>query len=116
RRSTGMPSPHLPFTLLLLLAAAGCGEPPVTSEPVRQLALVDGANQLGVPGEPLPRPVVVQLLGPDQVPLPGAPVTFVVADGGGHVVDASPLTDATGRASATWILGDESFLQHLTVS
>jgi hypothetical protein len=101
---------------LLATLAIGCTDSPTTPPPVRQLTLVDGANQRGTPGEPLPRPVIVQLLGRDSVPLAGAAVTFRVTSGGGHVRDAAGLTDDAGRASAVWVLGYQSTVQQLVVS
>jgi hypothetical protein len=102
--------------MLLCALSAGCTDSPVAAPPVRQLTLVDGANQRGTPGEALPRPVVVQLVDRDSLPLIGAPVTFHVATGGGHVAEATMVTDHLGHASAVWVLGDESALQHLVVN
>lgn len=105
-----------PYHALILVALlAACADAPITSPPVRQFTLVDGGNQRGTPGEPLPRPVVVQLLDRDERPLAGAPVTFHVTRGGGYIAEATMATDPQGRASAVWVLGSATALQQLEV-
>lgn len=108
---------RVPFAqVLLLVSLAGCANTTEMPLLVRQLTLVDGANQRGTPGEPLPQPVIVQLLDRGSVPLAGATVTFQVASGGGQVRAAVGITDQVGRASAVWVLGHETPLQQLVVS
>jgi len=69
------------------------------------LLLESGNNQSGVPGEALPAPIVVRLVDGLGNGVPQQAITWPVLGGGGTVLAASSQTDATGRASATWVLG-----------
>jgi alpha-tubulin suppressor-like RCC1 family protein len=56
-------------------------------------------------GGPLPGAVAVRVEDLYGEPVAGAAVEFQVLLGGGEVVPAAVVTDSTGQASATWILG-----------
>jgi uncharacterized protein YhjY with autotransporter beta-barrel domain len=67
-----------------------------------QLQILSGNNQQAAPNQPLPQPLVVQLL-PEAIE--GVSVEWRVLDGGGQVSAPSSLTDAAGRAQIVWTLG-----------
>ena len=80
-----------------------------------RLLLVSGDGQTGVPRQPLPLPIVVQVVDQRGVAVAGATVNFLGAAGG----SANPRqaqTDARGMASAVWTLGGTPGLQTLRVS
>lgn len=70
------------------------------------LALVGGSGQRAPAGRALPQPVVVRATSLRGLPVAGRRVTFHVAAGVGRVDPDSTLTDADGRARATWTLGE----------
>ncbi len=69
------------------------------------MALVAGTNQHAVAGAMLAQQVVVRATHRRGGPATGQRVTFKVADGQGAVEPHTALTDADGRARATWTLG-----------
>jgi hypothetical protein len=70
------------------------------------LALVAGSNQRALAGNTLAQPVVVRATSRRGGPAAGQTVTFKLADGQGSVDPRTAVTDADGRARATWTLGD----------
>ncbi|MES2178081.1 MAG: Ig-like domain-containing protein [Gemmatimonadota bacterium] len=70
-----------------------------------RLVVVSGGGQTGVAGSTLPQPLVVEVQATDNLPVPGATVTFRAVTAGGAVATASAVADATGRASTTLTLG-----------
>ena len=70
------------------------------------LALVAGTNQRALAGNTLAQQVVVRATNRRGGPAPGQAVTFKLAEGQGSVEPRSAMTDADGRARATWTLGD----------
>ena len=68
------------------------------------LATVSGAAQRAVAGAALPQPVVLRATSRRGQPVDGAVVRFRLTDGRGRVSPDSVLTDADGRARATWTL------------
>ncbi|MEX2154581.1 MAG: Ig-like domain-containing protein [Gemmatimonadaceae bacterium] len=74
--------------------------PPPTS-----LAIISGGGQTAKVGTVLPQPMVVEVRAADGLPVPGTTVVFAVTAGGGSVSPPSIVTDANGRASATFTLG-----------
>jgi len=91
-------SPGLPGSPVEFTHQAGTGSP-------AGLLLESGNNQSGVPGEALAAPIVVRLVDGLGNGVPQQAITWPVLGGGGTVLAASSETDATGRASATWVLG-----------
>lgn len=96
---------------------AACGETTI-NDPLAAgtVASVSGNGQVGVAGQALAAPVQVRVLGSDNQPLPGAPVTFTVTTGGGTVSPANATTDANGVASTAWTLGKTAGNNVLTVA
>jgi hypothetical protein len=80
------------------------------------LVKVSGDGQTGTATTPLPLPLVVQVNGSDLLGVPGVPVTFAVATGGGSVDTANVVTDSLGRASTGVTLGPSTGNQTFTAS
>ena len=84
------------------------------------LAAVSGSGQTAVVGKPtvatLAQPLVVKVTAADGLGVPGIPVTFSVATGGGSITSASSVTDANGGAQASWKLGNTPGIQTVTAS
>jgi hypothetical protein len=68
------------------------------------LSIVSGNGQTGTAGTALAQPLVVQVTR-NGVPIPGVGVIWAAGPGMGGLSAASPVTDAQGRAQATWSLG-----------
>lgn len=88
----------------LVVACSGdsSGPPPA---PVPTTVTITGNNQSGMIGTALASPITVTVLDQGGDPMKGVAVTFAVTAGGG-VVTALDSTDASGVASATWVLGN----------
>jgi hypothetical protein len=80
-----------------------------------KIVKVSGDNQSAVLGRPLPQPVIVRVLDPNNVPVPNANVTFSAA-AGGSVSTTTAATDAGGQASVEWTLGAAAGAQQLTAT
>ena len=79
----------------------------VTSAPA-EIAKIDGDGQTGDIGATLPTPLVVEVRDADGAPVSNLTVTFTTTTpGGGFPSGAVVQTDAAGRASATWRLGNQ---------
>jgi hypothetical protein len=102
--------------------AGCCGGDATGPDPAGEEVLIrvgfatEGDDRLGRPGEPLPDPVVLQVISPTGDPTTriGVPVEWTVLEGGGTVSGAAS-TDGSGRATAVWTLGEEG-IQRLRVS
>lgn len=71
-----------------------------------QFAIVDGDDQFGTQGAPIPAPLRVRARDQFNNPVAGATVTWAVDAGGGSLGATSSVTDANGIAVApTWTLG-----------
>jgi hypothetical protein len=77
------------------------------------LALVAGADQRVPAGSTLPQPIVVRATNRRGAPAAGQVVTFRLVSGHGAIQPMSVVTDADGRARATWTLGDDPGRQML---
>jgi hypothetical protein len=73
--------------------------------PATAIDLVAGINQRAMAGKALPQAVVVRATNRKGGPASGKKVTFRLTDGQGAVDPASAITDADGRARASWTLG-----------
>jgi hypothetical protein len=80
------------------------------------LAPVAGTNQRALAGRPLPQKVVVRATNRRGMPASGKTVTFKLADDHGSVDPTTAVTDADGRARATWTLGGDPGRQTLLAS
>jgi hypothetical protein len=66
---------------------------------------VSGNNQEAPAGSQLPLPLVVRVLDPDGNPIVGAPVSWLVGEGGGTPSAETSNTGSDGQASIQWTLG-----------
>lgn len=88
-----------------LLPALACGSDEPTGPPTpTSITLVSGGAQTAPVGTGLPQPVVVRVTAGSQ-PASGVRVTFAVGAQGGSMSPGSVVTDASGNAAATWVLG-----------
>ncbi|HMG70633.1 MAG TPA: Ig-like domain-containing protein [Gemmatimonadaceae bacterium] len=81
--------------------------------PASAIVLVAGINQRAIAGKTLPQPLVVRATNRHDAPAAGKKVTFRLAEGQGSVDPASAVTDADGRARASWTLGADPGRQTL---
>jgi outer membrane autotransporter protein len=72
------------------------------------LAIVSGNNQRGLPGRPLPQPLVVAIAGQEGEAGAGRTVTWQVTAGAATLAAASTPSGANGQAQNTLTLGDGS--------
>ncbi len=80
------------------------------------IALVAGSSQHALAGSTLPQAIVVRATNRRGAPSAAQAVRFKLAAGQGSVAPATMLTDADGRARATWTLGDYPGRQTLFAS
>jgi adhesin/invasin len=73
--------------------------------PPQQLVKLGGDSQRGSVSAQLTDPLVVAVTDQYNNGIPGIPLTFAVAAGGGSISGTNVVTDANGRASVTWTLG-----------
>jgi hypothetical protein len=95
-----------------MAGSIGCGsdlllpDPPGGGENVA-LTKVDGDEQVGTVGEPLPAPLVVQVLTAREQPASGRLVAFELSSdpAAGEISPDTAVTDDAGQATARWVLG-----------
>ena len=100
-------SPRL-FVALSLLAGSACGGEDLTlppGDPTTQIEVVQGDDQLGLPGSRLADPLIVRLVDAAGRGIPNRTVLWVIQAGEGTISPATGMTDAEGFASAEWTLG-----------
>jgi hypothetical protein len=78
--------------------------------------VAQGANQTAKPAGALANPILIRVLGPNNVPMKGITVAFQVTQGGGLISPASGLTNALGEVQAKWTLGPVAGTNALVVS
>ena len=66
-----------------------------------RIAVESGAGQAGVPGEPLPEPVVIRVTDDGRVPYSGVPLEVVPSGDGAATVEPA-ATGPDGRARIAW--------------
>lgn len=116
--STGMVYARVPGRIMLearIEAATARIEVEVVPVP-GAATILTGAGQRADAGGSLPQPVVVQVLSRSGRPLGGVAVRFSTEAGGGTTTAQSDLTDAQGRARASWTLGGVPGPQRLSVT
>lgn len=77
----------------------------VASQAVGSGLIVSGNGQSGLPGTAGPQPIVIELRSPTNAPLPGQAVAWSVLSGPATLSAVSNITDAAGRASASFNFG-----------
>ena len=94
----------LGFAGTAIFTATGTQGPP-------GILLVDtGNNQIGATNQPLPKPLITEVIDNGRNRLANVPVTFTVRQGGGSFGGQSTFTvntDSDGRAAATLTLGSQ---------
>jgi hypothetical protein len=83
-------------------AATGPGQGSAGSD--TSLVRVSGDSQSATMAAVLTNPLVVRVADAGGHPLPGVAVTWQSTQGSGSVTPVSPVTDATGHASALWTI------------
>jgi Bacterial Ig-like domain (group 1) len=73
-----------------------------------RVVVISGDGQTGVAGSALAHPVVVEVQAADNLPVPGAKVTFRAVTLGGQVHDTTATADSAGRATTTLTLGNSA--------
>jgi hypothetical protein len=81
-----------------------------------ELRKISGDGQIGIAGQPLPSPLVVEVVAAGGAPVSGAVVSFEVTQGGGSVTTSSATTGADGRASTTYAIGSVAGAPQLVVA
>jgi adhesin/invasin len=82
------------------------GSTQVTLVPLAaRVVVVSGSGQSGPAGHAVANPIIVEVQASDNLPVPGATVTFRAVTAGASVGTASVVADASGRASTTLIVG-----------
>lgn len=109
-------SPSIRFlgVALLCTGLAACAADHAITRPSGVIAVAAGDAQLGVAGERLAAPIVVEVDDDNGRPVAGVPVTWKAEDGG-TFDPATSVTDETGHAQAMWTLGDDLH-QHTAVA
>src|SRR5690606_16908952 len=74
-----------------------------------------GDGQTATVGQPLPQPLVVEVVDSYGNPIAGTSVNWSIGPVGGNVTPSSGTTDANGRAQAVWTLGTKAGEPRLTV-
>ena len=80
------------------------------------LTKVSGDNQQGTPAAALAHPLVVEVRNQNGTVLEGIQVRLAVASGGGQLSVETTMTDSSGRAASTLILGHNPGTNTVTVS
>ena len=103
--------------VFLASTVSACGgDNIVTPAPPPQMSIVSGDGQHGMSGQALPTPLTVALATPDGAPVVGETVSWTMLSGTGTLSAASVVTDAAGRASVSWTLGNDSGTQLVQAS
>jgi hypothetical protein len=104
------------WTIAGLLAAATlrCGDDVQPTTPT-DMEMAGGDGQNGIPGQPLPSPLVVLVTDASGNPVPGVAVQWA-AQGGGSVSATSTTTGSNGRASVQRVLGTDLGQQTTTAT
>jgi len=75
-----------------------------------------GDNQTGSAGAALPEPLTLTFVDQNRQPIPGVQIKWAVTTGGGSITAASPVSDSSGKVSATWTLGPTAGTQNATAT
>ncbi len=94
--------------------AEGSARIRVEPNPAR-IDLLTGEGQGARAGEPLPEPILIQVMDRLGTPIPGAEVEVEGSDGGGAQGGTRHVADGEGRLALTWNLGTEPGTQFLTL-
>jgi hypothetical protein len=90
---------------------AACTGDIVPPEPSPHVTITGGNGQSGTALDTLDLPLEVTVVDDEGNAVAGRPVSWTTTDVAGKLVPAAAVTDADGRARATWILGFEAGAQ-----
>lgn len=93
------------LAIAALVLVGGCLSIEQSADELAVLLIVSGNNQNVPIGSTTAAPLVVRALDNSAAPLPGATVTWTVAQGSGSVSAATTITDDSGQASVTFAPG-----------
>jgi hypothetical protein len=100
-----------PLLLAVPLGLAGCGGSdlllPSAGQPAK-ISVVSGDGQTGTVGQPLGEPIVVAVTDPENRPVEGIEVAFVVPAGATIAPNDTVVTGTDGRATVTYTLSTSS--------
>lgn len=88
----------------------------VVAEMPASIAIVSGNGQAATVGTALPSPLVVRVLDTHGKSVAGTTVAWAAAAGGGTVTPATSVTDSTGAARATLVVGAVAGLNTVTAA
>jgi adhesin/invasin len=80
------------------------------------LLVAQGNNQVARAAAALPVQIVLRVVGNNNTPIPGVPITLQVTSGGGSLNPASAVTNASGEVTVRWTLGNQVGLQNVQAS
>jgi adhesin/invasin len=81
-----------------------------------ELLVAQGNNQSAKAGAALPVQIVLRVVGANNTPIPGVPVSLAVTAGGGSLNPASATTNAAGEVTVRWTLGSQPGAQQVRAS
>jgi hypothetical protein len=96
-------APALAATFAAACSDSGPSGPKVG--PAANVLIQAGATQVAVAGQATPIAPSVLVTDANNLPVPGAVVTFTIISGGGSLSGATQTTGPTGVATVTWTLG-----------
>jgi hypothetical protein len=80
-----------------------------------ELLIVQGNSQTGKVGSALTTPIVIRVVGANNVPIPGLTVGFQILSGSGSITPQSAVTNNLGEVTARWTLGAQPGTQQAQV-
>jgi hypothetical protein len=98
-------NPAVACALLLALNACGGGGSGPSDQVPTQLQKLSGDEQIGIAGQTLAAPLVIEVDDANGNPVRGVVVTFAVSQGGGSIGTATATTATDGTASTTFTTG-----------
>jgi hypothetical protein len=72
-----------------------------------ELLVAQGNNQSARAGTALPVQIVLRVVGANNTPIPGVPISLAVLEGSGSLNPASATTNAAGEITVRWTLGSQ---------
>ena len=92
------------ISALTALGITGTSTFTVVPPPAR-VVVISGSGQTGAAGKVLAQPLIVEVQAADNLPVPGAAVSFRAVTSGASVGNAAATSDGSGRASSPLTLG-----------
>lgn len=80
-----------------------------------ELLIVQGNSQSAKVGTALTTPIVIRVVGANNVPIPGLTVGFQIIAGSGSITPQSAVTNNLGEVTARWTLGAQVGMQQAQV-